>query len=379
MARSSRRANPKKTSSLTGLALGRIPAAKLQGLLPAIESVMAELAIPPLRMSGAAVLPRDELRRILDIFPILVCPSGPEFAVTGNLRLWAYVARLGDETFQVNCRSEALPTDAVIRQRVITEYVFAPACLSLHFSDGPALAAIARRAIEAQFLAPPPQKLVHFLAQLYGVDHRSLEAREDPLAKSSKASKVPASGGSGGKPARAPSCLTLAVTTDGQRHAKIRVPLRRPELAEIEAYQRHRAALASGLQQYAAGGFAAALGCPADPVDPAALEPPKNMALLETPVILRLLWDDSLSEAFVRALVSWPSQRFLVTRSALERARNAIEGVEDAPGQMGAEGLDALAALLHIIPDDIGSEGLAALFDQDPAGIPDPEAPAEER
>jgi hypothetical protein len=154
-----------------------------------VEQFYTELSIPPTRMAPLDHIKGDDIKSLIQGFPIRVAKENSRLRCTGNIRLFQVAKeKLPPET-EVFCIEELEPTPAQLRSRLLTEVILGPALMGNHTSDVRIVAEIAEK---SGYLKKFGKFGRTMLASLYGVDRRQIRSQSPVVPeKSSEPAATP--------------------------------------------------------------------------------------------------------------------------------------------------------------------------------------------
>lgn len=171
----------KPSASIRSFALSQIV-----GLHPCIELLHEDLSIPPFRLIPRKALTKQEIERLLTVFPLTVSKEKRRLRCTGNIRLFRLATHILSADSLIPCIVEDTLPERVLIRRALAELINGPACLGVHFSEIKTLAEIVRKATSRKLLNATEKTTEAHISNLYGVDRRQLKVKIENSATSSE-------------------------------------------------------------------------------------------------------------------------------------------------------------------------------------------------
>jgi hypothetical protein len=125
-------------------------------------------------MARSDHIQQDDVKNLIDGFPIRVAKENSRLRCTGNIRLFQLAKEKLPHETEVLCIEELDPSADQLKNRLLAEVILGPALMGNHTSDVRIVAEIAEKSGYLEKFGKFGRTM---LASLYGVDSRQLKAR----------------------------------------------------------------------------------------------------------------------------------------------------------------------------------------------------------
>ena len=147
---------------------------QIEGVHPAITSLLKDLA--PRREVSDKVLSREALLRLLEVHPISIQKHKKTMCCVGSIQLFELAKkRLRDEV-ELLCILTKTAKPETLQKRAVEELILGTVVNGINVSDVRIAGGLAKNAASAQLLNVSESKAEKWVADVYGVDKRTVKS-----------------------------------------------------------------------------------------------------------------------------------------------------------------------------------------------------------
>lgn len=169
----------------------RLTVGQVEGLHPAIELLLKDLA--PLREVSNEVLSQEALIRLLEVHPISVQKNEKALCCVGGIQLFRLAKKRLREEAELICILTKTAQPEALQKRAVEELILGTVTHGISVSDVRIAGRLAKNAASAKLLKVSEGKAEKWVADVYGVDKRSVKSL---LQQSLAVAEKKATGGS---------------------------------------------------------------------------------------------------------------------------------------------------------------------------------------
>jgi hypothetical protein len=152
----------------------RLKIGQIEGIHPAITSLLKDLA--PRREVSDKVLSREALLRHLEVHPISIQKFEKTLCCVGSVQLFEIAKkRLHDEA-ELVCLLTKTAQQETLQKRAVEELILGTVINGISVSDVRIAGRLAKNAASAQLLKIGENKAEKWVADIYGVDRRTVKS-----------------------------------------------------------------------------------------------------------------------------------------------------------------------------------------------------------
>ena len=156
----------------------RLTIGQIEGLHPAITQLLKDLA--PRREVPNEVLSQEALLRLLEVHPISIQKNEKTFCCVGSIQLFELAKkRLRDEV-ELLCILTKTAQPETLQKRAVEELILGTVINGINVSDVRIAGRLAKNAASAQLLNISESKAEKWVADVYGVDKRTVKSLPQP-------------------------------------------------------------------------------------------------------------------------------------------------------------------------------------------------------
>ncbi len=152
----------------------RLTIGQIEGLHPAITQLLKDLA--PRREVPNEVLSQEALLRLLEVHPISIQKNEKTLCCVGSIQLFELAKkRLRDEV-ELLCILTKTAQPETLQKRAVEELILGTVINGINVSDVRIAGRLAKNAASAQLLNVSESKAEKWVADVYGVDKRTVKS-----------------------------------------------------------------------------------------------------------------------------------------------------------------------------------------------------------
>ena len=152
----------------------RLTIGQIEEIHPAIELLIKDLA--PLREVSNEVLSQEALLRLLEVYPISIQKNEKVWCCVGGIKLFQLAKKRLRKEAELICILAKTVQPVTLQKRAVEELILGTVINGISVSDVRIAGRLAKNAANAKLLKVSESKAEKWVADVYGVDKRSVKS-----------------------------------------------------------------------------------------------------------------------------------------------------------------------------------------------------------
>jgi len=156
----------------------RLTIGQIEEIHPAIELLIKDLA--PLREVSNEVLSQEALLRLLEVYPISIQKNEKVWCCVGGIKLFQLAKKRLRKEAELICILAKTVQPVTLQKRAVEELILGTVINGISVSDVRIAGRLAKNAADAKLLKVSESKAEKWVADVYGVDKRTVKSLPQP-------------------------------------------------------------------------------------------------------------------------------------------------------------------------------------------------------